>query len=166
MAPACFQTLADRSTTSSRSGNGLNGAPAFFGMNFQSVSVAQKLKKCMPGDQQQTGGYLNPQGVPRLCLQRAINWVDQQIGSMVQTLGAPGLKNTLVIISVKHGQSPIDYSKRVAYDDGAVIAAPINAGACGANFAADSADDGVLIWLKKETSGSTDWAYFTPAAAP
>jgi arylsulfatase A-like enzyme len=125
-------------------------------MNFQSVSVAQKLKKCMPTDTQRTGGYSNPQGVPLPCLAGAINWVDKQIGSMVQTLGAPGLKDTLVIISAKHGQSPIDYSKRVTYNDGVVITAPINAGACGANFAADSADDGVLIWLKKQTSGSTD----------
>jgi hypothetical protein len=55
-----------------------------------------------------------------------------------------------VIVSAKHGQSPIDVSKRTALDDGTVIAGPI-----GANFAFDIGDDGVLIWLKDNSGSKT-----------
>ena len=60
------------------------------------------------------------------------------------------LENTLVIVSAKHGQSPIDRTKRVMLDDGTVIAGPI-----GSNFAFDIGDDGVLIWLKNNSGGKT-----------
>ena len=70
---------------------------------------------------------------------------------MITALNTRGLiGQTLIIISAKHGQSPIDVTKRVALDDGAVIAAPI-----GANFAFDIGDDGVLIWLKDNTGTKT-----------
>ena len=69
---------------------------------------------------------------------------------MIAALNKRGLgKKTLVIVSAKHGQSPIDVTKRKALDDGAVIAAPI-----GSNFAFDIADDGVLIWLKPPYSAA------------
>ena len=71
---------------------------------------------------------------------------------MLNGLHNAGLsKQTLIIVSAKHGQSPIDRKLRVALDDGAVIAAPI-----GANFAFDIADDGVLIWLKSNSDGKTE----------
>jgi arylsulfatase A-like enzyme len=70
---------------------------------------------------------------------------------MLNTLHNAGLsESTLVIVSAKHGQSPIDRTKRVALDDAAVIAAPI-----GPNFAFDIADDGVLIWLKDNSGNKT-----------
>ena len=111
------------------------GTPTLFGMNFQSVSVGQKL---------QSGGYTDPFATPSPDLANTIAFVDTSIGQMIAALNKRGLgKNTLVIVSAKHGQSPIDRSKRTALDDGAVIATPI-----GNNFAFDIADDGVLIWLK------------------
>jgi arylsulfatase A-like enzyme len=114
--------------------------PAIFGMNFQSVSVGQKLK----GD-----GYVDTSGTPSAGLANAIAFVDGSIGQMVNALQDRGLlEKTLVIVSAKHGQSPIDVSKRTALDDGTVIEGPI-----GANFAFDIGDDGVLIWLK-DNSGS------------
>jgi predicted AlkP superfamily pyrophosphatase or phosphodiesterase len=118
------------------------GTPAIFGMNFQSVSVGQKLK---------IGGYSDPAATPGPNLANAIAFVDRSIGQMVDSLRNHGLsEKTLVIVSAKHGQSPIDRTKRVALNDGAVIAAPI-----GPNFAFDIADDGALIWLKDNKGGKT-----------
>ena len=118
------------------------GTPAILGMNFQAVSVGQKLK---------IGGYSDAIGTPSPNLANAIAFVDRSIGQMVTTLQNRGLaERTLVIISAKHGQSPIDRTKRVALDDSKVIAAPI-----GSNFAFDIADDGALIWLKDNTGGKT-----------
>src|SRR5262249_55509661 len=77
-------------------------------------------------------------------------FVETSIGQMIAALNKRGLgKSTLLIISAKHGQSPIDRSKRTPLDDGTVIAAPI-----GPNFAFDIADDGVLIWLKPPYSAA------------
>jgi hypothetical protein len=118
------------------------GTPRLFGMNFQSVSVGQKLA----GD-----GYNDPAATPSSGLANAIAFVDTSIGQMISALHSRGLaERTLVIVSAKHGQSPIDRTKRVAFDDGAVIKAPI-----GANFAFDIADDGVLIWLKSNSGTKT-----------
>jgi predicted AlkP superfamily pyrophosphatase or phosphodiesterase len=118
------------------------GTPAIFGMNFQSVSVGQKLK---------IGGYKDAAGTPSDNLANAIGFVDRSIGQMVDALRNHGLsEQTLIIISAKHGQSPIDRTKRKALDDAAVIAAPI-----GANFAFDIADDGALVWLKDNSGNKT-----------
>jgi predicted AlkP superfamily pyrophosphatase or phosphodiesterase len=118
------------------------GRFAILGMNFQSVSVGQKLKCC---------GYVDPAATPSAGLANAIQFVDRSIGQMVAALKRRGLaESTLVIVSAKHGQSPIDRTKRVALDDGAVIAGPI-----GNNFAFDIADDGALIWLKDNSDGKT-----------
>jgi arylsulfatase A-like enzyme len=116
--------------------------PALFGMNFQSVSVGQKLQCC---------GYKDPQATPSAGLANAIAFVDTSIGQMLAALNSRGLvDSTLVIISAKHGQSPIDVTKKKTYDDGVVIAGPI-----GSNFAFDIGDDGVLIWLKSNSDGKT-----------
>jgi type I phosphodiesterase/nucleotide pyrophosphatase len=123
-------------------GKSRRGTPAIFGMNFQAVSVGQKLS---------VGGYVDPAATPSANLANTIAFVDRSIGQFVDALRNRGLSdNTLVIISAKHGQSPIDRSKRTALDDGAVIAAPI-----GSNFAFDIADDGALIWLKDNSNGKT-----------
>lgn len=123
-------------------GRSFRGTPAIFGMNFQAVSVGQKLK---------IGGYVDPAATPSTNLANTIAFVDRSIGQFADALRDRHLSDTtLVIISAKHGQSPIDRSKRVALDDGAVIAGPI-----GSNFAFDIADDGVLIWLKDNSDGKT-----------
>jgi hypothetical protein len=123
-------------------GKSYRGTPAIFGMNFQAVSVGQKLN---------IGGYVDPAATPSANLANTIAFVDRSIGQFVDALRNRGLsEKTLVIVSAKHGQSPIDRSKRTALDDGAVIAAPI-----GSNFAFDIADDGALIWLKDNSGGKT-----------
>jgi hypothetical protein len=77
--------------------------PAILGMNFQQVSVGQKLP---------VGGYTDASGTPSTLLQSALDHVDVSLGRIVSELKAHGLlDSTLVIISAKHGQSPIDKAK-------------------------------------------------------
>lgn len=124
------------------------GTPAIFGMNFQSVSVGQKLSSdpilgsC---------GYADPAATPTACLANAIKFIDTSIGQMIDALNKKGLGDkTLIIISAKHGQSPIDVTKKKDFDDAKVIAGPI-----GANFGFDIGDDGVLIWLTDNSGTKT-----------
>jgi len=81
--------------------------PNIFGMNFQAVSVAQKLI-----EKGVKGGYLDAAGTPSPNLKTNIVFVDEAIGQMVSELKKQGLlDSTLVIVTAKHGQSPIDPSK-------------------------------------------------------
>jgi hypothetical protein len=88
--------------------------PTVFGMNFQAVSVGQKLiEKTSSG--KIVGGYTGPDATPTTPLQSEITFVDASIGSMVSALQARGLlDSTLIIITAKHGQSPIDPERYVA----------------------------------------------------
>jgi arylsulfatase A-like enzyme len=74
-------------------------------MNFQVVSVGQKLIEKNVA----TGGYLDAMGTPSPELLGEIQFVDASIGEMVSALKSEGkYDSTLIIISAKHGQSPID----------------------------------------------------------
>lgn len=91
--------------------NGSKSAPrpALFGMNFQTVSVGQKLieKKLAL-----TGGYLDSIGTPSPSLLSEIRFTDASIGDMVKALKKNGIYDeTLIIITAKHGQSPIDSAR-------------------------------------------------------
>src|SRR5260370_27291033 len=85
--------------------------PVIFGMNFQAVSVGQKLispKSAIRTDAN-TGGYEDAQGTPRPKMLAEIEFVDAAIGQMVTALKNNNLlDSTAIIISAKHGQSPID----------------------------------------------------------
>ena len=92
---------------------GSQPVPAIFGMNFQAVSVGQKLIKppALPPDRNDTnsGGYEDAQGTPRRIMTKQIVFVDAAIGQMVNALRRQGLlDSTTIIITAKHGQSPID----------------------------------------------------------
>ena len=85
--------------------------PTVFGMNFQTVSVGQKLieKSLSPVV---VGGYLDAQGTPSPSLLSAIEFVDLSIGDMIAALKSNRVyDSTLIIISAKHGQSPIDSTR-------------------------------------------------------
>lgn len=85
-------------------GNRHTKTPTLFGMNFQAVSVGEKL---IEGDTH--GGYLDAAGTPQPSLLSEIQFVDASVGEMVNELKDRGLyENTLIIITAKHGQSPID----------------------------------------------------------
>jgi hypothetical protein len=92
-------------------GSGNPGTPAIFGMNFQSVSTAQKLPisttENPPGTG--TGGYLADGATPGPVLTNALDFVDQSLGLMVSALKNRGLFNsTAIVVSAKHGQSPMN----------------------------------------------------------
>ena len=106
----CYDTLKVNAILNEIEGKTHNGkhakTPTIFGMNFQSVSVGQKLiESSGPG----SGGYLDAAGTPTENLLSEITFVDDSIGEMVMKLKDRGLyESTLIIITAKHGQSPID----------------------------------------------------------
>src|SRR5580704_17506173 len=78
--------------------------PVIFGMNFQAVSVGQKLI-----ENGVKGGYTDAAGDPTPSMLGEIQFVDDAIGQMVAALKHRGLlESTTIIITAKHGQSPID----------------------------------------------------------
>src|ERR1019366_3672537 len=93
--------------------------PTVFGMNFQAVSVGQKLAKdnsdgsCTTSSHSGlAGGYLDGAGTPSKVLAYGLQKTDEALGSMIQALKRQGIYNsTLFIVSAKHGQSPINPAK-------------------------------------------------------
>jgi hypothetical protein len=78
--------------------------PTIYGMNFQAVSVGQKLIESGT-----KGGYLDAAATPTSSLLSEIEFVDDSIGQMVNAIKDRGqYESTLIIITAKHGQSPID----------------------------------------------------------
>ena len=131
------------------------GTPAIFGMNFQTVSTAEKL----PVSDGLAGGYL-PDGAPGALISRALTYVNNQVAAMEGAIDARGLeKSTTIILSAKHGQSPEDLSSLRRVDDGPIIAG-IDAGWTAqhptapalVDFATD--DDGMLLWLSDRSSAA------------
>ena len=135
--------------------------PAIFGMNFQSVSVGQKLvdpvKSCQrnptstcdptyfPGGYEPNTLAFTPQ------LTQALTFVDSSVGSMVNALNEQHLlEKTEIIISAKHGQSPIDPAKLQKIGD---AVSPIINGA-GISIAQNTEDDISLIWLTDQSQTS------------
>ncbi len=86
--------------------------PTIFGMNFQSVSVAQKL---VEQSNNITGGYLDAAGTPSAALLDEFKFVDASLAAFVEKLKDRGLlDSTLIVITSKHGQSPIDPSRYIS----------------------------------------------------
>lgn len=111
--------------------------PGIFGMNFQAVSVAQKLAG---------NGYTDATGTPSAGLLDAITHTDASLGKIVAALGqAKLLESTLIVVTAKHGQSPIDPSKRKLIDE-ATIPGIVEAVSKGV-LAKATQDDVGLYWL-------------------
>ena len=112
----CYDTLKVNAILNEIAGKTHNGTghapvPTILGMNFQTVSVGQKLieKSLSPVV---TGGYLDAQGTPTPALLSEIKFVDASIGKMIAALKSNGVyDSTLIVISAKHGQSPVDSSR-------------------------------------------------------
>jgi hypothetical protein len=89
-------------------GGGKMKVPNIFGMNFQAVSVGQKL---IEKGNSTVGGYLDAAGTPSAALLSEFQFVDASIAAFVSELKKQGLYDkTLIVITAKHGQSPIDPS--------------------------------------------------------
>jgi hypothetical protein len=150
-------------------GQGHLGTPGIFGMNFQSVSTAQKLPTSpVMGGATAAGGYLADGFTPGPVLDGALNFVDSSIKRMLDELRAHDLLNsTTIIVSAKHGQSPMNPAALNRIKDGQIIDA-LNA-AWNSNhqhgdpkasplvaFSID--DDGMLIWLGDRSAVAIDFA--------
>jgi hypothetical protein len=154
----CYDALKVQALLNQIMGKTHNGAPAMtpalFGMNFQSVYFGQSLNEPTVG----VGGYLNAAAVPTNELLGEIEFVDASIGEIVKALKDADLyDDTLLIITAKHGESPIDTSQYLA--DGTNTPAtllgsaipysesPLNATGIGA-----TEDDVSVLWLNPGAS--------------
>jgi hypothetical protein len=120
------------------------GVPVLFGFNYQAVSVGEKLQSgpIVAGGPNVLGGYADVLGTPNQGLAFELDFVDQTLGRIVAELKKQGVyDSTLIIICAKHGQSPIDVSKKVAIGGGQPQTL------IGSDEAFDISDDGSLIWL-------------------
>jgi type I phosphodiesterase/nucleotide pyrophosphatase len=132
--------------------------PAIFGMNFQSVSVGEKLVNPIlscsrnptptcdptyfPGGYQPGTLKFTPQ------MEQAMRYADAAIGSMLDELSERGLlHNTDIVVSAKHGQSPIDPARLAKIGD------PIGTLLSAANIdvGENTEDDISLIWLRDQS---------------
>lgn len=121
------------------------GVPAIFGMNFQAVSVAQKNARTP------NGGYASADGTPGSELADALAHTDASLARLVAALDSHHLTNsTLIIVTAKHGQSPIDKS-RVQRVDGDAVATLVNTAA---PVAGHIEDDVALYWLKSSNGAA------------
>ncbi len=106
----CYDTLKVNAILNEVDGKTLIGnanapVPTLFGMNFQAVSVGQKLIEKNVGK----GGYLDAAGTPSDLLLGQIKFVDDSIGKIVSELKKNHLlDSTLIVVTAKHGQSPMD----------------------------------------------------------
>jgi hypothetical protein len=90
-------------------GGKLRSVPNIFGMNFQAVSVGQKLIEAQTTGTTITGGYLDAAATPSAALLDEFQFVDASIGAFISELKKQDLyDSTLIVITAKHGQSPID----------------------------------------------------------
>ena len=139
--------------------------PTIFGMNFQALSVGQKL---IEASNSTTGGYLDAAGTPGAALLDEFKFVDASIAAFVSELKAKGLyDSTLIVITAKHGQSPIDPNRYVAQTRNGTSPAtllsdagyiPYSESTNNPTGIGPTEDDVSLLWLKNssETDASVD----------
>jgi hypothetical protein len=126
--------------------------PNIFGMNFQAVSVGQKL---IEKSNNTKGGYLDAAGTPSEALLGDMKFVDASIGAFVNELKARHLyDSTLIVITAKHGQSPIDpnhyVSQLITGSSPATMLAsylPWSESPTNPNGIGPTEDDVSLLWL-------------------
>ena len=110
------------------------GVPAIFGMNFQTVSTAQKLyasPSVLIGPNSQgnytlgpvlLGGYYPGTDIPRALLRSAMNFVDAQLGRIVSAIQTQGLAgSTAIVLTAKHGQSPLNPDQLRLINSAAIV---------------------------------------------
>ena len=154
----CYDALRVNALLNQIAGKTHNGTeaktPAVFGMNFQAVYAGQILVEQGAGN----GGYKNAAALPSANLQKEIEFVDASIGDIVNGLKNRGIYDeTLIIITAKHGESPIDpnlYTADTSNTPATLLGSaipfsesPLNTTGIGA-----TEDDVSVLWLKKGES--------------
>jgi hypothetical protein len=157
----CYDALRVDALLNEIAGKSHTGAtavtPAIMGMNFQAVYTGESVDEPGVG----TGGYQNAAALPTAELLEEIQSVDTSIGDIVNALKDKGIyDDTLIIVTAKHGGSPIDPTRYVA--DGTNTPAtllgtrlpysesPLNPTGIGA-----TEDDVSVLWLNKGESVSS-----------
>jgi hypothetical protein len=165
------------------------GTPAIYGMNFQTVSTAEKLKSSpavLIGPNAQgnytdgpplPGGYVTENGVqvPGPLLQSALDYVNNSLQGMVDATQAAGETNsTAIILTAKHGQSPLNNNQLQRIDDGPIVSG-VNAAWAKEHpsnptlVVQEADDDGLLWWLSDRSQQATEfvenylWTHSAPA---
>jgi hypothetical protein len=165
------------------------GTPAIYGMNFQVVSTAEKLKSSpsvLIGPNAQgkytmgpslAGGYVTVNGrqVPGPLLRSALDYVNAALQRIVAATKADGeAGSTAIILTAKHGQSPLNSNQLQRIDDGPIIAG-VNAAWAAKHpgsktlVVQEADDDGLLWWLSNRSQAATDfvknylWTHNAPA---
>ena len=145
-------------------GSGHVHTPNILGMNFQAVSIGQKLvyqHGAVATGYSTTGGYLDSVGTPSDSLYQEILFIDNSIGSMVSELKKKHLlSSTLIIITAKHGQSPIDPKAlvRVPADNAGTPPSSIISSLLPdseVNQIGPTEDDVSILWLADSTPANT-----------
>jgi Type I phosphodiesterase / nucleotide pyrophosphatase len=121
------------------SGKNKVGVPKLFGMGFISFGVLQKSE-----------GYVDAKGTPGTQMKASLDAIDQSFGRIVGELKAQKLyDSTLIVLTSKHGQSPMDLQKRRIIDRN-VVRNAVNSVQPGL-LAHASLDSIGLVWLKDST---------------
>ena len=137
-------------------GDARQAVPQIFGMNFQAVSVGQKLI-----ENGVLGGYTNAAGMPTEAMLGEIRFVDAAIGQFVSALRRNHLyESTTLIVTAKHGQSPVDTHRFFPIPGKNGLNGTPPSGVLGAAFLPDSElnqigpteDDISLLWLSPGAS--------------
>ena len=115
--------------------------PNLFGMNFQAVSVGEKVL---------TGG-IAADGTPSADFIAALQNTDQSIGKIVNELKQQGLyDSTMIVLTAKHGQNPRLGSANLVKDT--VFTDPLTT--AGIEVAQATQDDISLLWLDDPTQAA------------
>jgi hypothetical protein len=130
------------------------GVPGIIMMNFQAANIGEKV-----------AGYADAAGTPTADLTGAFDYVDGAINRILNELDTQGLtSSTLVIVTAKHGDSPVDLASRRAIDPAAVDAV-VNSVEPGL-LALNTPDTIELLWLKDHSkAGAVAAALQANAAA-
>jgi hypothetical protein len=154
----CYDALRVNALLNEIAGKTHNGAaaetPTVFGMNFQALYAGEILVEPGVGN----GGYKNAAGLPSGELLKEIEFVDASIGDIVGALKDRGIyDDTLIIVTAKHGESPIDpalYQADTTNTPATLLGSaipfsesPLNTTGIGA-----TEDDVSVLWLKKGAS--------------
>jgi hypothetical protein len=150
------------------------GTPTVFGTDLQAVSVGQKVShnntdgSCYAPDPKgldgstphvpltgHPGGYQDGSGTPTDVLEYALEQTDAQLGLVLAALKARQLyDSTLIVITAKHGQTPIDPHKTAKIGHLQALVgnyAPNDPIAQAIVNAGENEDDIALIWLQDQS---------------
>jgi arylsulfatase A-like enzyme len=118
---------------------------------------------------------VNGQQVPGPLLQGALDYVNNSLQQMADAIQANGeADSTAIILTAKHGQSPLNNNQLQKIDDGPIIAG-VNAAWAAQHpsnptlVVQESDDDGLLWWLSDQSQAAADfvnnylWTHTAPA---